>query len=177
MVRDGSSCKQSAETQVRGAAVEQALGRFAEQLFAGPVDQPEFLGAVKSEHGDLNLGHHLAEQRGGFQCGQALLPQVLTERVDLDDDFPQRIFAPPASSPDGVIALPDGRQQIGECLEWKPDLPDERKRAAEPDRRNECHHRPPRLAAILAHPKKSEGRRNRRQARHEGDPENPMLVL
>ena len=114
---------------------EQPLGRLAEQPLAGAVDEPQPPALVEGEHRDVDLRHHLAQQRRRLERVEALVAQRLGERVDLDHHLAERVAAARAARADREVALAQRREQVGEGLQRQDDALAQREREAEAERR------------------------------------------
>src|SRR5207247_1865775 len=53
--------KTDRETEIAGASSQQFVNRLAEQMFPSTIDQAQTAVGIKSENGDLDLGHDRAQ--------------------------------------------------------------------------------------------------------------------
>jgi hypothetical protein len=104
------------QAQVRRAAGQEPLSGLRQQALTASIDQPESLLAVESKNRHVDFSHHGAEERRGLKRPQALLPQGLAQRVDLEHDLAQSIITPRSASPDRIVTLSERREQIGQSL-------------------------------------------------------------
>ena len=65
-----------AQTEIVGVPAEQFVGSPGQQSLAGAIDQFQMLGAVEREYGDVDLLHHLVEQRRRFDGAETLGAQA-----------------------------------------------------------------------------------------------------
>jgi hypothetical protein len=118
--------------RLRGAA-RHALRRHVEQPLARAVHQAQLQLVIEREDGDLDLLHHLAQQRRRLERAEPLLAQRLAERVHLEHGQAQRVVGGRAARPDRVVALQQCGQQVGQRLQ-RPHHPlPQREREAEPE--------------------------------------------
>ena len=124
-VRNGARPSASAPRPTSRSAgrPEQALARAVEQLQLGA--------GVEREHRDVDLLHHLAQERRGLERAQPLLAQHLGERVDLDERLAQRVVAAPDARAEREVLLAQRPQQVRQRLQ----RPRHRPRARRPRRR------------------------------------------
>src|SRR2546430_9773719 len=66
------------ESQLARLLAKQFIDRFAEQMFAGAIDEAQTTVRIKREHRDFDLGHDRPQQRCGFERAQALKTQSFT---------------------------------------------------------------------------------------------------
>ncbi len=93
-------------------ARQQAFRRLRQQSLARAVHQSQLLTWVEREGGDVDLFHDFAQQRGGFQCPQALIAQRSRHGVYLLHHFAERFFGIIHTGPDAVIAFTQSFQQV-----------------------------------------------------------------
>ena len=62
------------QAQRAGFGAQQPLRGLIQQPFGGAIHQAHAMIAVEGEHRHVDLLHHLAQQRGGFERSQPLLP-------------------------------------------------------------------------------------------------------
>ena len=112
------------EAERLGAEADEPLGGRPEQALARAVDAAAAGAGVEREHRDVDLLHHLAQERRGLERAQPLLAQRLGERVHLDERLAERVVAarrrargtrsppraaPPAGSTASAAAAPRPR--------------------------------------------------------------------
>ena len=140
----GLARQQLRQAQVRGAGPQHRRRPagdlagddrwLAQQPLAGRVDQPQPVLAVEGEHGDVDLRHHLGQQRGGLGLAGALARQGVGQAVDLQQRLAEgvaRLQLRPAAA-DGVVALAQRRQQVGDGLQRAHHPLAQGQRAAQP---------------------------------------------
>ena len=121
---------------------EQALGALAEEPGAGPVDELQLLVLVEGEDGDVDFRHDFSQQRGRLERVEALMPQRFDQRVDLDQDFAERIAAARAPGANGEVSFTERGEQIGERLQGQDDAFAQREREAEAEGDDDDGERP-----------------------------------
>ena len=164
------------EPEVRGAAIEQPLGRLTEQTLAGAVHELQPPGAVEGEDGDVDLGHHLAQQRGGFDRAKALFVQGLGENVDLAHHVAEGIVGPAGPGADGEVALAERGEQVGQRLQRNDHAMLDREGAAERHAENQDAQRPLDLWRVVAGPQNDERGEQTGQGAGEGKQEQALIV-
>ena len=126
MTRGASPSRQSSRPSSSARRPSSALRGLGEQAGAGAVDELQLAILVEGEHRDLDLRHHLAQQRRRFERVEPLVPQRLDQRVDLDHHLAERIAAAGAARADREVSFAERREQVRERLERQ----DRRARAA-----------------------------------------------
>jgi hypothetical protein len=109
--------KQIFEAQFARCVAKTAGIGQGQQLDAGVVDQLEQIFAVE---GKQRRVHHLKDarqQRGGLKRTHALLLQQIGERVHLGCQFAERVRGAGSAGAEGVVALAQRRDDIGERLQ------------------------------------------------------------
>ena len=112
----GISFKTFRKTQFCGTTSQEPFRGLSEQALPRAIHKPQALAPIEREYRHVNLFHHLAKQRGRLQGAQSLFAQGRAEGIYLEHHLPQRIVALGASSPDRVVPLPQGRQEVRERL-------------------------------------------------------------
>ena len=148
-------------------APEQPLGRPAEQPLAGAVHEPQALPLVEGEDGDVDLGHHLAQQRRRLERAEPLLAQRLGERVDLDAS-PRRAHRRGARRARGSRSRPRAAptSRFASVCSGRTTRVAQRRQAA--DQRSPSEHdgqRPLHLGGVVAGPEQDERARASGRAR------------
>ncbi len=156
MTRGASPLRQSARSSSVGVAAEQPLGRLAQEPRAGAVHELQLVVLVEREHRDVDLRHHLAQQRRRFERVEALVAQRLDERVDLDHHLAERIAAAGAAGADREVPFAERGQQVRERLQRQHDALAQREREAEAEGDDEDGQRPLDLGRVVAGPEKDE---------------------
>ena len=105
----------------RGPAQQAARGK-AEEAFAAPVHQPEPGFAVEGEHRGVDLRHHRAEEGSRLHGPEPLGPQGLGQQVGFEIGQAKIVIGIGPAGAEGVVALPQGAQHVGERLQG-PDEP------------------------------------------------------
>ena len=135
MTRGASPVRQSVESSSVGAPAEQPLGRLAEQPRAGAVDELQLVLLVEREHRDVDLRHHLAQQRRRLERVEPLMAQRLDERVHLDHHLAERVAAARAAGADGEVPFAERGQQVRQRLQRQHDALAQREREAQAEGR------------------------------------------
>jgi hypothetical protein len=112
---------QAREPERLGVPADQPLGRSAEQPLAGAVQQLERERAVEGEDRDVDLLHHLAQERRGLERAQPLLAQRLRESVHLDERLAERVVAPADARAEREVFLAQRAQQVRQRLQRPAD--------------------------------------------------------
>ena len=103
--------------QLLGGASQHLLDGAVHQPFARAVGDAQMLRRIEGEDGDVDLLHHRAEQRRGFDRTEALLVQRLGEGVHLGKGGAERVVGIDRAAADAEVVLAQRRQQVGEGLE------------------------------------------------------------
>ena len=160
------------EVELGRAASQQALGRLAQQASAGAVHELELVVFIEGENRDIDLRHHLSQERRRLERVEALVAERFDERVDLDHDLAERVAAARAAGPNREVTLAERGKQVGERLERQDDALAERQRKTQAERDDEDAQRPLDLGREVACPQEDEGDecpRQRRGERHQQD--------
>ena len=104
---------------------EAAGKRTTEELGAGIVDQLQKVFAIEGKQRRMHDLENAGQQRGGFKRTNALLLEKVCQRVDFGGQFPKRVGRCGASRAKRIVALAQGRHNIGECLQWTHQAIDE----------------------------------------------------
>ena len=139
-----------------GPPAEQPLGRLAEEPRTGAVDELQLLVLVEREDRDVDLRHHLAQQRRRFERVEPLVAQRLDERVHLDHHLAERIAAARAARADGEVPFAERGEQVGQRLKRQDDAFAQREREAEADRDDENGEGPLDLRRVVAGPEEDQ---------------------
>jgi len=131
---------------------------------------------VEREDRDVDLRHHLAEERRRFERVEALMTERFDQRVDLDHHLAERIAAAGASSPDRKVPLAERGQQVRQRLKGKNHAFAKREGEAEAERDDEDGQRPLHLRRVVAGPEKDQGDERARQRRGERHQQDPAIV-
>ena len=102
---------------VLGGGAQEALRPAPQELLRGAVRQAQGSPRIEGEDRHVDLGHDRPQQRRGLHRLQALSLQQLRQRVQLAEDLPQGILPLGHPGAEGVVALPQGRQQVREGLQ------------------------------------------------------------
>ena len=161
------------QAELLGAPAEQALRRLREQPRAGAIDELQLCVLVEREDRDVDLRHHLAQERRRFERVEALVAQRLDQRVDLDHHLAERIAAARAAGADGEVPFAERGEQVRQGLKRQDDALAEREREAQAEGDDDDGQRPLDLRRVVAGPEKDERDQRagqRRRQRHEQDP-------
>ena len=172
MTRGASPLRHSARSSSVARRPEQPLRRLAQEARAGAVHELQLVLLVEGEHRDVDLRHHLAQERRRLERVEALVAQRLDERVDLDHHLAERIAAAGAAGADREVAFAERGEQVRERLERQDDALAQREREAEAERDDEDGQRPLDLGRVVAGPEKDERDERpgqRRGERHQQD--------
>ena len=142
MTRGASPVRQSEQPDLVGIPAEQPLRRLVEQPRAGAVDELQLLLLVEGEHRHVDLRHHLAQQRRRLERVEALVPQRLDQRVDLDHHLAERIAAARAAGADREVPLAERGEQVRQRLQRQDDALAQREGEAEADGDDHDRQRP-----------------------------------
>ena len=137
---------------------EQPLGRLAEQPRAGAVDELQLVLLVEGEDRDVDLRHHLAQQRRRLERVEALMAQRLDQRVDLDHHLAERIAAARAARADREVPFAERGEQVRERLQRKDDPLAQREGEAEAEGDDQDRERPLDLGRVVAGPEEDRAR-------------------
>jgi hypothetical protein len=143
------------KSQLDGAAANDALGRLRKQSLAGSIHQPELLIQVEGKDGNFDLGHYGSQQRRSFKSAEALLAKNLTQEINLEHRFAERIVVGGASRPDRKIALPKRRKQVRKSLKREYNSLADCVREAKPETDDHHRERPFHLVRVRALPKQN----------------------
>ena len=127
---------------------------------------------VEGEHRDVDLRHHLAQQRRRFERVEPLVAQRLDQRVDLDHDLAERIAAARAARADGEVPLAERGEQVRQRLQRQHHPLAQREREAEADGDDDDRERPLHLGGVVAGPEEDQRDQRagqRRRQRHQQD--------
>ena len=140
MVRGASPSRQAASPSVGGELAEQALGGLAQEPLAAAVDQPEPPLAIEGEDGHVDLLHHPPQQRRRLERAEPLRAQRVASAFTSSNASPSASSGLAPRRADGVVALAQRGQQVGERLQRAehalapgqrgPDEPRARRRSA-----------------------------------------------
>ena len=172
MTRGASPLRHSSRSSSGARRPEQPLGRLAQEARAGAVDELQLVLFIEGENRDVDLGHHLSEERRRLERVEALVAERFDERVDLDHDLAERIAAAGAARANREVTFAERGEQVRERLERQDDALAERQREAEAEGDDEDRERPLDLGRVVAGPEKDEGDerpRQRRGERHQQD--------
>ena len=135
MTRGASPSRQSSRpsSSARRPSIRSAV--CAEQPRPGAVDELQLALLVEREHRDVDLRHHLAQQRGRFERVEPLVAQRLDQRVDLDHHLAERVAAARAAGADGEVPFAERGEQVRQRLEGQDDALAQREREARGRRR------------------------------------------
>src|SRR5438067_13741040 len=67
------------EPQLARMSSEQFVDRLPQEILACAIDQAKFSLWIECEHGDIDLSHDGAQQRGRFECTKTLHAQRFAE--------------------------------------------------------------------------------------------------
>ena len=168
--------KRASETQTRRVAAEQLLRCTAEQRRAAAVYEPEGVGGVEREDGDVDLLHHAAEQRGRLEGAEPLRPEIVAQAVQLEEQQPERVFGIRPASPQRVVALAQRGEHVRHGLQGPHDLLPHDGRAGEPNSRDDECQCPLGARREVTEPEESERERERWNSTQQREPEYALLV-
>ncbi len=131
MTRGASPLRQSARSRSVARRPEKPLGWLAQEARAGAVHELQLVLFVEGENRDVDLGHHLSQERRRLERVEALVAERFDERVDLDHDLAERIAAAGAAGADREVPLAERGEQVRERLERQDDALAQRQREAE----------------------------------------------
>ena len=142
MTRGASPVRQSSRPISSASRPSSRSAGWLSSRAPGAVDELQLLLLVEGEHRDVDLRHHLAQQRRRLERVEALVAQRLDQRVDLDHHLAERIAAARAAGADGEVPLAERREQVRQRLQRQDDALAEREREAEADGDDEDRQRP-----------------------------------
>ncbi len=160
-----------------GGAAEQSFGGLREQSFSGAVHQPDAPVVVEREHGDVDLGHHRAQERRRFKRTEALGAERLAEQIRFEKCQPERIVAVSAARANRVVALAQGREHVGQRLQWTHDALAQDHRRDQPGADEDETERPLDLAAVAVAPQEHHGHDDTRQPGENAEAKDEALVM
>jgi hypothetical protein len=131
---------------------EQAVRRRAEQALSTAIHQTQHAILVKREHCRIDLGHHRPQQSRRFAGIEALFPQPVAQRVDLEERQAQGIVRSCAARSHGEITFAKRGQHVGNGLERPDHSLDQQRRDGEPDHHQEHGERPTQLVRMRSEP-------------------------
>ena len=108
---------------------------------------------VEREDRDVDLRHHLAEQRRRFERVEALVAQRLDQRVDLDHHLAERIAAARAARADGEVPFAERGEQVRQGLQRQDDALAQGEGEAEAEGDDEDGERPLDLGRVVTGPR------------------------
>lgn len=97
--------KKCLQPQLGRRTTDHALRRLPNESLTGAVDQTQRTILVERENGDVDLLHHLLQERDRFEGAVSLVPQRLAERVDLMHRLPECVVEAAAAGTNRVVAL------------------------------------------------------------------------
>ena len=156
------------EAQLAGGAAEELLRGSAQEALAGAVGQAQAMLAVEGEHGDVDLLHHLAQQRGGLERSQPLRAQGVGEGVDLEHRLAEGVVRTWAARAEAEVLLAERRQEVRERLQGAHHGVLDRESEAHPEEDHEQAQRPLRPGRVVAGEEQDEGEQAPGQARAAG---------
>ena len=151
MTRGAGSRRQPSRPSSSAVLFSSRSAGRREQPLAGAVDEAQAVGAVEREDGDVDLLHHLAQQRGGLERAEPLLAQRVGERVGFDHHFAERHRR--SSAPCARTEKSPSRsagEQVRQRLQGIDDAAPERGREAPPGPDDEYAERPADLGGVVA---------------------------
>src|SRR5437667_4533349 len=163
------------EPQIGRRKAKKPLGGARQEALAGAIDQAQLAFGIEGENGDINLLHHRAEERGGFERSEALLAKGLTQRVYLAHHLSQSIVVTRPARTNRKILFAQRRQKIGERLQRKDDAMTQRHSEAEPEENKEDCESPGRARGIVTRPEENQGNQRAGETRGHGEKLNAPL--
>ncbi|MCA9634602.1 MAG: serine/threonine protein kinase [Myxococcales bacterium] len=173
----------------RGVALEAGReaerGRVAAEEPAGPaeeagrrvVGEAEDPLRVEGEDRDVDLLHHLAEERVGFEGAEPLLAEGVGEPVDLAEHARERVVvALRDAGAEREVLLAEGGEEGRDRVQRAGQAGVERRRAAEPGDHRDRAEGPARLGAVIVEEEEREGDDQRGRPGREGEEHHPHLV-
>ena len=94
-----------------------------EQRLAGSVDDAQAQRRIEREHGDIDVGDDLLQQRAGLERFEPLVVQRAAQRVDLDHDLAERVFGIDVAAAHRVVAFAQRFEHVRERLQRPHDVP------------------------------------------------------
>ena len=128
---------------------------------------------IEREHRDVDLLHHRAQQRRGFDGAEPLLVQRLGELVDLDQHGAERILRIGRAAANREVVFAHRGEQIGERLQRQHDAAAQRRREPEQEADDDDRERPLHLGRVVAGPEDDERGQRAGQARRRWRAETP----
>ena len=144
------------QTEVVGDLADQVAAFAPEQPFAIPIDQDQPRVAIEGKNGDVDLGHHRAEQHGRLLRAKTLAAQRLGERVDLEHHLPQRVVGHRAAGADREVVFAKRGEEIRHRLQRPDDPVAQRNRHTQPQAEQNRADRDADQPRILADPQQHE---------------------
>ena len=172
----GFAVQASAEPQFFGGKSKKTLLRASEQAFPGAIDKPQFGIVAEGEDGQVNFLQDGAQESGGFQCAQALLPQRFAERIHFNHDFAHGVFAACAAASERKIFFAQGGQEIRKCLQGKDHAIANRESKTQPKGNDEECQCPDRSGRIISAPEEDQGDERTRNASSQREELDAALV-
>ncbi len=123
---------------------------------------------VEREHGDVDVGDDLLQQRAGLERLEPLVVQRAAQRVDLDHDLAERVLGIDVAAAHRVVAFAQRFEHVRERLQRPHDVPPHGHEADQHDERQKAENRPAQPAARGArdtqqHHRRDPGGRDRQQ--------------
>ena len=130
MTRGASPLRQSSRSSSVARRPSSRSAGWLEEPRAGAVDELQLVLLVEGEDRDVDLRHHLAQERRRFERVEPLVAQRFDQRVDLDHDLAERIAAAGAARADREVPLAERGEQVRERLQRQDDALAQREREA-----------------------------------------------
>src|SRR3954467_2879087 len=123
-VRGAGPSSRGGEPVEHGGEAELAsLGRWqprklgAEELLGSAVREHRLSALLEGEDSDVDLLHHPAEERAGFERPEPLLPEQIGKLVELEHQLPERVGEPRRPAPHAEVAFPQRRDEVRRRLQ------------------------------------------------------------
>src|SRR5580692_13163807 len=133
------------QSNLCGCATQKSHGGLLQQPFSRRVNQAKNLIWVEREQRHLNLLDDTAHQRRGFNGSNTLLGKQVGQSIYLKGQLAQRIIRGCSACSKGVVLFTQGRDDIGQGLQWPRGLLVQRHRQQPPREQFDENQREPGL--------------------------------
>src|SRR5579859_4777607 len=100
------------KTKLRRSKAQEPFARPGEKSLTRAIHEAQLPVVVKGEDGYVNFFHHGAQQPGSFHRSQSLRTKRLTQGVDFQHDFAERVIGACFASAKGEILFAHRGKQI-----------------------------------------------------------------
>src|SRR5579859_5502629 len=100
------------KTKLRRSEAQQPFARPGEKSLTRAIHEAQLPVVVKGENGYVNFFHHGTQQLGGFHRSQSLRTKRLSQGVDFQHDFAERVIGACFASAKGEILFAHRGKQI-----------------------------------------------------------------